>query len=209
MDERIIDHIVYAVPNLEEAMNWFQGVSGVRPVFGGYHMTEGTKNALINLSNGAYLEFLAVDQSNNTIEANRWMGIDLIRESKVTRWALKSKNLHADAKTLKAYNPEMGRLKGGQRKMANNQMLTWELAMPLATPEIELVPFMTDWQNSDIHPTDSLEKTCTLLDLTMRHPHPGSCSDVLSAFGYKDILSKGESPEISIRIQCPKGIIEL
>lgn len=208
-NKRRIDHIVYAVPDLEEAMDSFEQASGVRPVFGGYHTTEGTKNALINLSNGAYLEFLAIDHSNKQIDRNRWMGVDLITRPKITRWALKSKDLPADAMILKASNPEMGRLKGGQRKMSNNQLLTWELAMPLSYPEVELIPFMTDWQASDVHPTDSLNETCSLLGLNFEHPDPELYLDVLSNFGYKDLLSKGDSPKISIRIQCPSGIIDL
>jgi len=58
------DHIVYAVTNLEAAIDEFEKLSGLRPVFGGYHTTKGTKNALVNLGNECYLEILAIDEGN-------------------------------------------------------------------------------------------------------------------------------------------------
>ena len=64
---RQIDHIVYTVPNLEKAMDWFTEISGIQPAFGGYHTTQGTKNAVVNLGNSCYLELLAADNENKNI----------------------------------------------------------------------------------------------------------------------------------------------
>jgi len=58
-----IDHIVLAVPNLEEGILWLEKKLGVRPAYGGQHLTEGTHNALLNLGNNCYLELLAIDFS--------------------------------------------------------------------------------------------------------------------------------------------------
>jgi len=200
---------VYAVPNLEEAILEFEKSSGVKPIFGGYHDTQGTKNALVNLSNGAYLELLAIDGSNLSIKGDRWMGVDLISEPKITRWALKTDNIQEDGKILQSSNPNMGNIKGGQRKMQNGKMLTWELTMPLATPEVEMIPFITDWKNSDAHPTDSLPELCTLIELELTHPEPNLYNDTLLKLGCKERVKKGDSPRISIKLKTPKGIIVL
>ena len=66
---RQIDHIVYTVPNLEKAIDWFAEISGIRPAFGGYHTTQGTKNAVVNLGNSCYLELLAADDANKDIQS--------------------------------------------------------------------------------------------------------------------------------------------
>ena len=89
---RKIDHIVYAVPDLSAACDELEELLGVRPIFGGYHDSQGTKNALLNLGNQCYLELLAVDEANTKIEAPRWMGVDLIQHPRITRWAIKSDN---------------------------------------------------------------------------------------------------------------------
>ena len=206
---RIIDHIVYAVPNLEEAIDDFEKVSGVRPIFGGYHTTQGTKNALVNLGSGTYLELLGIDDSNESIRDNRWMGIDLISEPKVTRWAIKTKNLQNDSKVLQSYNSQMGQVQGGQRKMTTGKLLKWDLAMPLARPEVEIIPFITDWQASDAHPTDSLPDLCHLIELKLSHPEADLMQGVLDDLGCQQTIENGKIASVSISIQCPKGIIEL
>src|SRR5210317_1322238 len=88
-----IDHLVYAVPDLEQAIIWFEEKSGVRPIAGGRHPTKGTKNALVNLGNQCYLELITADESNPSFTRSRWMGIDLLEEPKMTRWSLKSEHL--------------------------------------------------------------------------------------------------------------------
>ncbi|MFT4565353.1 MAG: hypothetical protein ACI9FN_000306 [Saprospiraceae bacterium] len=206
---RRIDHIVYAVPNLEDAIDGFEKVTGVRPIFGGYHTTQGTKNALVNLSNGCYLELLAIDHSNNFISDNRWMGIDLITAPKVTRWALKTKDILKDSIILQSHNSEMGQVKGGQRKMTNGKILKWKLAMPLASPEVEIIPFITDWQASDTHPTDSLPAICQLVHLKLTHPKVDLMQGLLDELGYHLTIEDGKNVKISISIQCPNGIVEL
>ena len=68
---RSIDHIVYCVQDLDAAMDWFEDQTGVRPEFGGYHTTQGTKNALVGLGEDRYLEFLAVDSKSQVSRSSQ------------------------------------------------------------------------------------------------------------------------------------------
>ncbi len=130
------------------------------------------KNALLNLSNGAYLELLAADEENKVILPPRWMGIDLIDCSRITRWALKSQNLESDSTHLQSHNPALGKIQGGQRKTQDGSLLKWQLIMPTATPMMDVLPFMVDWQESSHHPTDRLSDICPLLEVKIAHPQP-------------------------------------
>lgn len=206
---RKIDHIVYAVPNLEKGMENIASLLGVVPKFGGYHTNQGTKNAVLNLGNQCYLEIITTDQNNLKIPPPRWMGVDLISSPKITRWSLKSKNLNRDSIVIKTQNNLMGTIHGGQRKMNDGNLLTWEMILPLAEPEVEIIPFMTDWQNSDIHPTDSLEKKCQLVELYVSHPTPELIQPTFDELDVNLNISKSEIPSLKIKIQCPNGIIEL
>jgi len=207
--KRKIDHIVLAVPNLEEGMKDFENLLGVAPKFGGYHTNQGTKNAILNLGNQIYLEIITVDFKNKNISAPRWMGVDLINIPKITRWSLKSENLNRDSIVIKNHNNMMGNIHGGQRKMSNGKLLTWEMILPLAKPEIEVIPFMTDWQNSDVHPTDSMEEICQLLDLTVSHPTPELIQPVFDELDVNLNILKSEITSINIKIKCPNGIIKI
>ncbi len=207
--KREIDHFVYCVPKLETAMDSFENKTGCRPVFGGYHTTQGTKNALINLGNQCYLEFLAIDRDNKNITDSRWMGIDLIEKPTMTRWALKSSDLERENEILKAYNPQLANITGGQRKTPKGKMLKWQLTMPLPKPTVELVPFLIDWQKSEAHPTDNLPDDCELVGLEFRTPKPQLVSSIFEQFSFDTKVVKGNVSQIKLLIKSVKGIIEI
>jgi len=206
---RQIDHIVYTVPNLEAAMDWFEKLSGIRPAFGGYHTTQGTKNAVVNLGNSRYLEILAADEANKNIQPPRWMGVDFLEKAQMTRWSLKSNDLPTDSAILKQYQQEMGRIQGGQRKMTNGNLLTWEMIMPLAAPQVEVLPFMTDWQHSAVHPTDAMPEQCELISMAFTHPAPHLLLPIFDKLKLDFRIEKGRIISINAKISCPKGIIEI
>ncbi|MCR9290191.1 MAG: VOC family protein [Bacteroidetes bacterium] len=209
LTQRIVDHLVYAVPDLQTAMDDLEKLLGIRPNFGGYHTAKGTKNAVLNLGNGCYLEILAVDEENKEISSPRWMGVDLIDKPRMTRWCLKSNDLEKDSQTLKKYNPEMGEISGGQRKMSDGNLLAWSMIMPLAAPEVDLIPFMVDWRKSAIHPTEWMEDVCRLVALDFSHPHPEIINPILSEFSPNLIISKGKTARITAHINSPNGVVEL
>jgi len=206
---RQIDHIVYTVPDLTAAIEWFEAIAGIRPVFGGYHTTQGTKNAIVNLGNNCYLELLAADDDNHEISPPRWMGVDFLEQAQITRWSLKSDNLPQDSVIVKHYQTDMGNIQGGQRKTTTGDTLTWEMIMPLAAPEVEVIPFMTDWQNSTVHPTNALPEQCQLLDLKFTHPTPDLLLPTFGQLSIDSLIEKGLKASIKMSIQCPKGIIEI
>ena len=200
-----IDHIVYAVPDFEAAIEQLEKIVGIRPTFGGYHAFKGTKNVLVNLGNQCYLEILAVDETNLNIKPPRWMGVDLITEPKITRWSLKSVDWKQESKVLKSYHAEMGIMKDGKRETADGDLLTWRMLMPLANPAVELVPFFTDWQTSSIHPTDNLLEKCQLMDITFTHPTPELVQATFDKLNLNYTIQKGESSKIEITIDTPNG----
>ena len=206
---RQIDHLVYCVSNLERSMNDFEKLTGVRPVFGGYHATQGTKNALVGLGNKCYLELLAIDHQNEDILPPRWMGIDLLGESKFTRWALHAENLEKDADTVKNYNPVLSKVTGGQRKTAAGELLKWQLSLPAASPEVEVVPFFIDWSRSAAHPADSLGRECGLLGIELKHPRPDIIGPVFEQLGLEVDLFEAAEASIRVTLNTPKGVITL
>ncbi len=205
---RKIDHLVYATTNFEDSIEWFEDISGVRPVFGGYHKAKGTKNALVRIGDKMYLEILGIDESNDSIKKNRWMGIDLLTKPQLTRWALASDNLEKDASCLKSYDQHLGEIKAGSRKKQNGNTLAWEMIMPLAKPAIDLLPFMIDWGKS-VHPAQNLNAACKLKCLNFCHPKALEIEQIFKKLGLNLEIKKAEEASIKAVINCPKGIIEL
>ena len=207
---RHTDHIVYTVPNLEEAVADLELRLGVKPIIGGRHPTQGTKNALVNLDNGAYLEILAADDENTDIAPPRWMGVDVLTRPRITRWAVKSDNLPADAAVLSAFDSGLGHTSAGSRRRPDGGTLRWELILPTALPEVDVLPFMVDWSESDIHPHEALPDVgCSVVEIRLSHPVPENIEPVLRKLGVALSVSKAEEAGISLVLRCPAGEIIL
>ena len=204
---RIIDHLVICVTDLYEAIDEFSEKCGVPVVYGGQHLSIGTHNALLNIGNGAYLELLAKDPTN-PVDAPGWMGIDLISKPTFTRWAIKSDNLERDAAILKEVNPAMGYIFEGSRQKTDGSMLKWGMALPLAEPLIEVLPFILDWKDS-VHPTMDLATGCELIGLTISHPEPELVQSVFNQLGISIIVEKNPFAQLKAKIKTPRGIVDM
>lgn len=193
---------------MDAAIAEFEEKLGVRPVFGGYHKSQGTKNALLNLNQGMYLELLAPDNTNTEIKPPRWMGVDILKKSQITRWALKSDNLERDSHILNAHNNDMGEIKGGLRITSKGALLKWEMIMPLPEPEVEIVPFMVDWSQSETHPHDELpEMNCQLVELYATYSKLKIYDAILQQLNFDFRIENDKETSIKALIKCPKGFV--
>lgn len=207
---RSIDHIVYCVNDLNAAISDLESRLGIAPTYGGRHMTQGTHNAILDLSENCYLEILAVDKENKTISHNRWMGIDLVQRPMITRWALKSKDLISDQQYLQSVDSNLGQIVEGSRKTPVGNQLAWRMLLPLAEPVVEILPFMVDWSSSDTHPTQNLPKGCTLKSFALRTPDTSRVHTTLSSIlEAEPELEFAEEPQILVTIEGPSGIVTL
>ena len=138
------------------------------------------------------------------------MGIDLLSENQITRWALKSGQLERDSYILKAHDPNMGSVSGGSRNTAKGSLLKWELILPLPTPEVEIIPFIVDWSQTETHPHDELPNMdCKLVELCGTHPDPDQFGETFEKLGSEFKIAKAEKIALKAILSCPKGIIEI
>lgn len=202
---REIDHIVLAVPDLEQAIKEFKDKYYLDLVYGGKHESFGTHNALLNLGHGCYLEVLAPDPENTTFDGPRWMGADLSQQPVVCRWALKSNDLEKDKEALQKVNSAYGNIIEGSRQKTDGSTLRWQMIRPLPTPLIDIAPFMVDWKDSDSHPTDSLPENCELLSIELAHPEVEKMKPLFSELALDNDIHFGEEQRITIRLQTNNG----
>src|SRR5688500_4542289 len=83
-----IDHLIYAAPELEAAVDDIEGRMGVRAAAGGKHVGIGTHNALIGLGGSTYLELIAPDPDQPPPNVARPFGVDDVRAPRLVGWAL-------------------------------------------------------------------------------------------------------------------------
>ena len=205
----LIDHLVYCVHDLEESINFFQQEFGIEASVGGRHLKQGTKNALVNIGNGCYLELLAIDKRNDSVTGDRWMGIDLLTKNKITRWAIKSLTISEDKQVLAAYSEALGVQSTGMRQRPKGGMLRWDMTLPTSQPEVEVMPFLIDWSDSDAHPVDGLSQQGQLVELHLSHPEPDRLSACFEKLDLGIHISKGKEVSIKAIIEGPQGLVEI
>lgn len=205
---RKIDHIVFAVKDLQEGSAYIQSLLGCQVIPGGKHLNNGTHNAVVNLGNNIYLEIIAADPGNNNVPKPRWMGVDVIDQSTVTRWAIKSDDLAPDLATLKKYNPALATSFAGSRKKQDGSTLSWNMALPLPSPTVEIAPFITDWKDS-IHPTATLPEECELMSIEFYASELNKLKQLFSALAVEYDIQSSNVERIKLKIKSPNGLIEL
>ena len=163
----VIDHLVYAVPQLEPAIEAVERSVGVRPAFGGSHTGMGTHNALVSLGS-SYLELIAPDPGQPEPPQPRPFGIDELDHASLVTFAIRPDDgddidaLVARA-TAAGYDP--GPILDMSRSTTDGDVLRWRLTFP--RPEFGgLVPFVIDWGDTP-RPNDTSPQGVQLTSLTI------------------------------------------
>ena len=63
-----IDHIIWAVPDLDAGAKYFEETSGVKPIVGGVHPGRGTRNMLASAGDNMYFEIIAPDPAQMPLD---------------------------------------------------------------------------------------------------------------------------------------------
>ena len=83
-----IDHLVYAVADLDAGIDDFAASTGVRPAMGGAHVGLGSHNALVSFGS-CYLELIAPDPNQPEPPGPRPFGLDELIEPGFVAFAVR------------------------------------------------------------------------------------------------------------------------
>jgi hypothetical protein len=158
-----IDHVVYAVRDLDAAAAHFDGRHGLASTPGGVHPRWGTGNRVIPLGDARYLELIAI--VDPAVAASTVLGRAVAdRIAHGDRWfalCLADDEIDATADRLGLT------VEPGSRTLPDGRVLGWRGAGiddPRRTPDL---PFFIRWTGEpDAHPGAS------------RAPHPSGATDV-------------------------------
>jgi len=203
-----IDHIVYAVTDLAIAVEDFSNRTGLKVVQGGQHLDQGTHNALVRIDEKTYLEFIAKDPTIPSPASGTWMGLDLIKENKITRWSLGSSRIVAEAKMLSDFNGALGIVEEGRRAKSDGSTLKWKMTNVLASPTVDVVPFLLDWGNS-AHPTEGITKAGAIIDFKIYTNQKAELARLYDTLHLNLIIEESDTPKMELVLGTPKGQVTL
>lgn len=205
-----LDHLVYAVPDLDAGVEAIAGRLGVRPSAGGSHPGFGTRNALLALGPESYLEVVGPDPDQPDPREDgrsRPFGIDQLEEPRLVTWAVRPRAIVGSVAALRDAGFDLPDPIAMGRSRPDGVMLEWQLTVPMAVGE-GLVPFLIDW-GSTPNPARDAPGDCRLVELRLAHPDPEAIGKALRAVGVELSVAAADRASLHAVIESPQGRVEL
>ena len=211
-----LDHIIYAVPDLNEGMENIERLLGYMPVYGGRHPNKGSHNALLALGEDVYLEIIAPDPNQPDPLSPRSFGLDTLTEPRLVTWAARTDDMVAIVAQARASGYDPGERVAGGRTCTDGVRLFWESTKrPEALQGLPplgdwLIPFLIDW-GSTPHPAAAQQNHCQFISLQATHPDPTLVQTILHALAIEDLLhvERGEAAALQAVIEGKNGRVIL
>lgn len=203
-----IDHLVYAAPDLQQAIEKAEDLLKVKASAGGRHPAYGTANVLISLGAASYLEIVGPDPEATGADLPPLFNINNLTEPKLVTWAAKEADLEKRLGVLSEKQIAFGAIFPGQRAKPDGTLLSWRFTNPLQVIGDGVIPFLIDWGET-VHPAKTATQGCHLLDLRLKHPQARALQPVLDALELDMKITPGSEPVLSAVIARPQGEVVL
>jgi hypothetical protein len=189
-----VDHLVYAGPDLDTAIDELAALTGVRAAYGGQHPGLGTHNALLSLGGRTYLEIIAPDPSQHP-QRPRPFGLDGMTAPGLRGWAAAPDDLDAVVQASLAGGFGYGHVVAGQRDTAQGRPLTWRMTESPDGAADGVVPFLIDWADSP-HPAQAAPAGVTLTEFRLAVPDPERLAARLRMLGLDLAVDAADQPRL-------------
>jgi hypothetical protein len=202
----VIDHLVYAAPDLQATVADIEERFGVRARIGGRHPGRGTRNALLALGPQTYLEIIAPDPEQPESAVSRPFGLDGAGPGRLVGWALACEDIDAAVAGARGNGYDPGDVIDGQRTEPAGTMLRWRMT----SGELAggLAPFLISWGDTE-HPARSAPRGLTLEAFHIEHPDPPSLQPALNALGVDATIKPAAAAGLVARLSGPNGSMVL
>nr|WP_281176315.1 VOC family protein [Pseudonocardia acaciae] len=204
----VLDHIVFAAPELGEGVRVFEELTGVAPVPGGQHVGMGTANYLVGVGDDAFLEIIGPDPEQPDPGRARPFGVDRLTEPRVVTWAIGTSDLDGQIAAARAEGFDPGDAHPMARATPDGETLRWRLTVPDLDAGTGLVPFLIDWGDTPPPPSRGLP-TVPLLGFEATHPTPDRVRPALKALGVRLRVRAGNRAGLTVVLDGRHGEVVL
>jgi hypothetical protein len=193
-----VDHLVWFCPELEAGEKYFEERLARAPAYGGVHPGLGTRNSLLSLGEGTYLEILARDpaQEKGNLEGE----LAAIQGCGLYHWAIAGVRLEEIAARAREAGFDASEIVSGARTGPDGQTLAWRL-VGLRNHEFgALVPFFIDWGRSR-HPSADAPRGGALKTLQLFSPGARRLNRLFDRLGIGFTINQGPAPKLQATIE--------
>jgi hypothetical protein len=203
-----LDHLVWVVADLAQAVDDLEQRIGVRATPGGRHPAWGTANALLALGGERYLEVIGPDPEAPEFRGERPFGIDALEHPRLATWAARTSDLDEMVARGRRVGIEWGTTLAGSRRRDDGTVLEWRLTDPIAPRENGTIPFLIDW-GASAHPAATAPAGVELVTFAIEHPRAEDLAARLAALGLATLTRRSGAPAILATLRGPRGLVTL
>jgi glyoxalase-like protein len=138
-----IDHVVYGVSDLREAVQRFAAEHDLQATGGGEHPEFGTRNEIVPVGEGQYIELMAVADASSRHPLALSLSNHVRERDRPLALCLRPESLDAVARRLEI------EIALGERHNPGGEVVRWRLAGLGAALGPERLPFFIDWQGAE------------------------------------------------------------
>jgi hypothetical protein len=202
--------LVYATPTLAETVELVHKGVGVRPIEGGRHVGLGTRNYLMSLGEGSYLELIGRDQDQAGYAGDLPFGMDSLAHPRLVSWALRVDGIDGFVSDVRRSGFDPGEVVAMSRRTPDGRELRWRLTRSNRSASPDLFPFLIDWGDTP-HPSTTSAQGAKLEGFHLESPEPQRLSRVLAilAVDKGPHVEVGAWPHLNARILGPSGEVTL
>jgi len=205
-----VDHLLLGVADLDRGVEWVHDRLGVRAAAGGVHPGAGTRNALLSLGAGHYLEIIAPDPAQQA--ANDERHLRELAAPRLITFAVTTKDIDSISARARKAGLDVSGPHDGSRLLPSGSSLRWRtlaIGNDMGAGAIQPVPFFIQWSPGSPHPSSDSPKGCILESLEFQHPDSVRLKAIFEALGLDGRVSSRPDVRIRATVKSPKGRVEL
>lgn len=204
----MIDHLVFSTGDVDHTVAVLAERLGVTAAAGGRHLGFGTRNALLSLGPGVYLEIIGPDTGQPRPTGGYWYGIEGIDRPHLATWTARLEHIERVAAHAHAKGYKTGDVHQVFRETPEGERLSWRVTMPTGAGD-GLVPNLIEWDEGCPHPSETSPGGLELVELRGYHPTPDVILRLLEAIGVELTVEPAPTASLSALIDTPLGPVEL
>jgi hypothetical protein len=204
------DHLLLAIHDLNQGMDWAEKTFGIKAVIGGSHPGGGTRNALLSLGGKRYLEIIAPDPEQKTYTFP--IDVRAIKTPQLIMWAASTSNIQSVAEKARDAGLQLMGPFDGSRARPDGKILKWKTAFvqhQFRNGNIDPIPFLIEWAPDSIHPSQDSPQGCTLDAFEIEHPQAENVRKMLSKLGLDVKVTQAANAKLIAAIKTAKGDLKL